>query len=133
MSTAKVVLLKPDPAENTAVVTRYLRAYRTAESIAKFAERVRFGGIFLAGVVFISALVMFQSSPEERLGFPTVFAQLLCGALLLLLASELWGMVFRALARSLEMAIDTAVNCSPLLSNAQRVEIMTVPEQESAA
>lgn len=133
MSTAKVVLLKPDPAENTAVMTRYLRACRTAESIAKFAERVRFGGIFLAGVVFISALIMFQSSPEERLGFPTVFAQLLCGALLLLLASELWGMVFRALARSLEMAIDTAVNCSPLLSNAQRVEIMTVPGQESAA
>jgi uncharacterized membrane protein len=106
---------------------RYREAYQTAERATDFAESVKLWGIFLAGLIFVAAVVVFQSSPAERSGFPVVSAWLIAGAVLVVLASHLWSMVFRIQAWMLEAAIDSAVNSSPLLSNVQRTRVKSWP------
>ena len=138
MSTARVIPFTNDSIESTAVMERYREAYQTAERATDFAETVKLVGIFLAGLIFIAAVMVFQSSPAERSGFPVVSAWLIAGAVLVVLASHLWSMVFRIQGRMLEAAIDSAVNSSPLLSNAQRTRVISWPNgsvsgQKSAA
>jgi uncharacterized membrane protein len=138
MSTAKIISFTNDSVENTSAMERYREAYQTAERATDFAETVKLVGIFLAGLIFIAAVVVFQSSPAERSGFPVVSAWLIAGAVLVVLASHLWSMVFRIQGRMLEAAIDSAVNSSPLLSNAQRTRVISWPsgtagEQKRAA
>ena len=138
MSTAKVIPFTSDFVESTPVMERYREAYQTAERATDFAETVKLWGIFLAGLIFVAAVVVFQSSPAERSGFPVVSAWLIAGAVLVVLASHLWSMVFRVQAWMLEAAIDSAINSSPLLSDAQRTRLKSWPnyaagEQKSAA
>jgi len=124
MSTARVIPFAYDSAESTAAQERYRKAYRVAETATSFAETVRLAGIFLAGIIFIAAVLVYEMSPAERSGFPTIAACLIGGAILAVLAAHLWSMVFRVQARLLEVAVDAAVNSSPLLSNAQRTGLM---------
>jgi uncharacterized membrane protein len=138
MSTARVIPFTNDSVETTSVMERYREAYQTAGRATDFAETVKLVGIFLAGLIFIAAVTVFQSSPAERSGFPVVSAWLIAGAVLIVLASHLWSMVFRIQGWMLEAAIDSAVNSSPLLSNAQRARVIswpngTVSGQKSAA
>ncbi|MBZ5650026.1 MAG: hypothetical protein LAO18_06035 [Acidobacteriia bacterium] len=138
MSTARVIPFTSDSVENIPVVERYREAYQTAEEVTGFAETVKLCGIFLAGLIFVAAVVVYQSIPAERSGFPVTSAWLIAGAVLVILASHLWSMVFRIQAWMLEVAIDSAVNSSPLLSNAQRARVKSWPngaahEEESAA
>lgn len=138
MSTARVIPFTNDSVESTSVMERYREAYQTAERATDFAETVKLVGIFLAGLVFIAAVVVFQSSPAERSGFPVVSAWLIAAAVLVVLASHLLSMVFRIQGWMLEAAIDSAVNSSPLLSNAHRTRVISWPNgsvsgQKSAA
>jgi uncharacterized membrane protein len=138
MSTARVIPFTNDSVESTSVMERYHEAYQTAERATDFAKTVKLVGIVLAGLIFVVALMVFQSSPAERSGFPVVSAWLIVGAVLVVPASHLWSMVFRIQGRMLEAAIDSAVNSSPLLSNAQRTRVIlwpngTVSRQKSAA
>jgi uncharacterized membrane protein len=138
MSTARIIPFTSDSVESRPVMERYLEAYQTAERATDFAESVKLWGIFLAGLIFVAAVVVFQSSPAERSGFPVVSAWLIAGAVLVVLASHLWSMVFRVKAWMLEAAIDSSVNSSPLLSNAQRTRVKSWPncaasEQKNAA
>jgi uncharacterized membrane protein len=138
MSTAKIIPFTNDSVESTSVMERYQEVYQTAERATDFAETVKLVGIFLAGLIFVAALMVFQSSPAERSGFPVMSVWLIAGAVLVVLASHLWSMVFRIQGRMLEAAIDSAVNSSPLLSNAQRTKVIswpngTVSGQKSAA
>jgi len=138
MSTARVIPFTNDSVESTSVMERYREAYQTARRATEFAETVKFLGIFLAGLIFVAALMVFQSSPAERSGFPVVSAWLVAGSVLVVLASHLWSMVFRVQGRMLEATIDSAVNSSPLLSNAQRGRVISWPNgaasgQKSAA
>lgn len=127
MSTAKIILFTNDSSESTSVMERYQEAYQTAERATDFAETVKLVGIFLAGLIFVAALMVFQSSPAERSGFPVVSACLIAGAVLVVLASHLWSMVFRIQGWILKTAIDSVVNSSPLLSNAQRTKVISWP------
>jgi uncharacterized membrane protein len=127
MSTAKVIPFNSDSLESTAVMERYRKAYQTAERVIDFAETVKLSGIFLAGLIFIAALMVFQSIPAERSGFPVASAWLLAGAVFAVLASHLWSAVFRVQGRMLEAAIDSAVNSSPVLTTAQRMRLISWP------
>lgn len=138
MGTARVIPFTSDSVESRSVMERYREAYQTAERATDFAETVKLVGIFLAGLIFVAAVMVFQSSPAERSGFPVVSAWLIAGAVLVVLASHLWSLVFRIQGRMLEAAIDAAVNSSPLLSNAQRARVIAWPsgsvsEQKTAA
>jgi uncharacterized membrane protein len=128
MSTAKVIPFASHSVESTAVMERYREAYQTAERAAEFAETVKFLGIFLAGLIFVAALMVFQSSPAERSGFPVVSAWLIAGGVLVVLASHLWSTVLRVQARMLEVATDSAVNSSLLLSHPQRTKVVSWPD-----
>lgn len=127
MSTATVLSFPPESLESTATMEKYRVAYQVAETAMSFAETVKLVGIFVAGVIFVSALMVFQSSPAERSGFPVVAASLAAGAILVVLAAQVWSMVFRVLGRVLEIAVDRAVHSSPWLSNVQRATVMSLP------
>lgn len=129
MSTAVVIPFAPQSADGTAVVERYQDAYRMAETATDFGETVRLGGIFLAGVIFIGSLAAFQVSPAERSGFPVVTVSLIACAVLVVLISHVWSMIFRVQGQLLKAAADAAVNSSPFLSNAQRTEAMSLPRR----
>jgi uncharacterized membrane protein len=138
MSTARVIPFTSDSLESTAVMERYRKAYQTAERMIDFAENVRFSGMFLAGLVFIAALIVSQSIPAERSGFPVMSAWLVAGAVFVVLASHLWSVVFRVQGRMLEATVDLAVNSSPLLTTAERAQVISWPngaatQQKTAA
>lgn len=127
MRTARVIPFTSDSLESTAVMERYRKAYQTAERVIDFAETVKLAGICLAGLIFISALMVFQSIPAERTGFPVASAWLVVGAVFVVLASHLWSVVFRVQGRMLEAAIDSAVNSSPMLTTVQRTRVISWP------
>ena len=125
MSTARVIPFTSDSLESTAVMERYRKAYRTAERVIDFAENIRLSGTFLAGLILIAALIVFQSIPAERSGFPVTSAWLVAGAVLVVVVSHVWSVVFRVQGRMLEATIDLAVNSSPLLTTAQRAQVIS--------
>jgi len=108
---------------------RYENAYHVSKTATNFAETVLNVGIFLAGLIFVVALVVFESIPDERSGFPVISVSLMAGAGLVILASRLWAMIFRVQGRMLQIATDSAVHSSPWLSHTQRARIMALPNE----
>jgi hypothetical protein len=131
MSAAVVTTLVPQSSESTAAIDRYQDAYRGAETALAFGEAVRLGGIFVGGVVFVGALVAFQLNPAERSGFPVVSVGLIACAVLLVLISQILGMGLRVQGQLLKATLDSDVNSSPFLSNAQRAKIMSLRKEAS--
>ena len=129
MSTARVIPFATDPSGSSPAMERYENAYHDSKTAANFAETVLNVGIFLAGVIFVVALVVFQSVPYERSGFPVISVSLMAGAVLVVLASRLWAMIFRVQGRMLQIVTDSAVYSSPWLSHAQRARIMALPNE----
>jgi hypothetical protein len=129
MSAAVITTFVPESSESTAAIERYEGAYRTAEAVVTFGETVRLGGILLGGVVLVGALVEFLLNPAERVGFPVVFASLIACAVLLVLVSQILGMGFHGQGQLLKAALDSDVNSSPFLSNAQRAKAMSLRKQ----
>ncbi|MBZ5679611.1 MAG: hypothetical protein LAO24_05865 [Acidobacteriia bacterium] len=129
MSAAVITTLIPASNDSTAAIARYSDGYRAAEAVVTFSETVRFGGIFLGGVVLVGAIVEFILSPAERYGFPVVFVSLIACAVLLVLISQILGMGLHGQGQLLKAALDSDVNSSPFLSNAQRVRAMSLRKQ----
>lgn len=129
MSAAVITTFVPESSESTAALERYQSAYRVAESVVTFGETVRLGGILLGGLVLVGALVEFLLNPAERFGFPVVFASLIACAVLLVLMSQVLGMGFHGQGHLLKAALDSNVNSSPFLSNAQRAKAMSLRKQ----
>jgi hypothetical protein len=129
MSAAVITTFVPESSVSTAAIERYQDAYRAAETIVTFGETVKLGGIFLGGVVLVGGLVEFLLNPAERFGFPVVFAALMGSAILLVLISQILGMGFQAQGQSLIATLDSDVNSSPFLSNAQRAKAMRLRKQ----
>ena len=115
--------------ESKAAIERYQDAYRAAEKAVAFGETVRLGGIFLGGVVFVIALVAFILSPAAHSGFPVVSILLLPCTVLLVLAAHVLGMGLCVQGQLLKAALDSDVNSSPFLSNAQRAKAMSLGTQ----
>jgi len=132
MSTARVIPFAQDSPESTAAVKRYRMAYRVAERATSFAETVRLAGTFIAGAALVAAILVYEMSPAERLGFPAIAACLMAGGILVMLAAHLWSMAFRVQGRLLEMTVDEAVNSSPLLSSAQRSGLLLPSSRNTA-
>jgi hypothetical protein len=126
MSTAVISTLIPESSEPTAAIERYEDAYRAAEKAIAFCDTVKRGGIFAGGVVFVAAMVTFQLSPAERSGFPVISVLLIAFAVWLVLISQVVGTGFHVMGRLLKAAVDSGVNSSPFLSNAQRAKAMSL-------
>lgn len=133
MSAAVIATLVPESSEPTAAIERYEDAYRAAEKAVAFGDTVKRGGIFAGGVVFVAALVAFQLSSAERSGFPVVSVLLIAFAVWLVLISQIVGTGFQVLGHLLKAAVDSGVNSSPFLSNAQRAKAMSLRKQPSIA
>jgi len=131
MSVAVIATFIPESSEPTAAIERYEDAYRAAEKAVAFCDTVKRGGIFAGGVVFVAALVAFQLSPAERSGFPVVSVVLIAFAVWLVLISQIVGTGFQVLGHLLKAAVDSDVNSSPFLSNAQRGKAMSLRKQPS--
>ena len=128
MATAKIIPFAPEPCESAEVIERYRRAYRVAQHSADFAETVRLAGIFIGGVCVVAATIAYQLSRAWHSGFPAASLGLLTCGFVAILASRVWGRLFESQGIALEMLVDSAVNTSPLLSNAQRTAAMSLPQ-----
>ena len=103
---------------------RYKAAYEAAQKGIAVAESIKYGSVFLAGFILIATLLIHGALKTEHFGFPIVSVSLLGGGVFLLLAAQFWSMMFRTQNRLLQIAIEIAVNTSPVLTNIDRVEIL---------
>lgn len=126
MSAAVMTTFAPQFNDSTATVERYQDGYVAAEAVVSFAQTVKLGGIFAAGVVFVAGLVEFILNPAEHHGFAVVFASAIACAVLLVLISQIVAMGLRGEGQLLKATLDSDVNSSPFLSNAQRVQAMSL-------
>jgi hypothetical protein len=129
MSAAVVTTLVPESSDTTATIERYQDAYDRAEAAVAFAETVKLGGIFVGGVVLVAAQLVFQSIPSERSTFPVISVLLITCAALLVLISQLVGVGSHIQGELLKATLDSEVNSSPFLSNAQRAKVMRLRKQ----
>jgi len=123
---AAVITIPTPQSTAPAAVERYQDAYCTAERAVASADIVRRGGIFVGGVVFVAALVAFQLSPAERSGFPVLSVCLIAFAVWVVLVSQVVGLGIHILGNVLKAAVDSNVNSSPFLSNAERAKAMSL-------
>ena len=129
MSAAVITTFTPKSSDATAAITRYQDAYQAAETLIAFARTVKLGGISLAGAILMMGLVAFILNPTEHHGFPLIFAFLSACAFLLVLVSESVAMGLRGEGQLLRAALDSSVNSSPFLSNAQRALAMSLKKR----
>jgi hypothetical protein len=129
MSAAAITTFAPEFNDSTAAIKRYRDGYRAAEAVVSFGQIVKLGGIFAGGVVFVGGLVEFILNPAEHHGFAVVFALLIACAVSLILISQALGTGLRSLGQLLKAALDSDVNSSPFLSNAQRARAMSLRER----
>ena len=126
MSAAVITTFVPESSESAAAIERYEGAYREAERMVAFGETVKLGGIFVGGLVVIGAVMEVLFNPAERFGFPVVFAAMIACAIMLASVSQILGMGLHGQGELLKAAIDSDVNSSPFLSNAQRAKAMSL-------
>ncbi|HLM80102.1 MAG TPA: hypothetical protein VK302_05660 [Terriglobales bacterium] len=132
MSAAVVTTLVPEFSESTIIIERYQDAYRAAEATVAFGETVRLGGVVLGGIVLVGALVEFLLNPAEHSGFPVVFASLVACVVFVVLISQILAMGFHGQGQLLKAALDSGVNSSPFLTNAQRARVLSLRKQQTA-
>jgi len=129
MAAPAIATFAPESSDSSAAIERYQCAYRVAEKAVTFGETVRLGGIVLGGVVLIGALVELLANPAEHSGFPVVFACFIAAAFLLVLVAQILGTGFQVQGQLLKATLDSDVNSSPFLSNAQRAKAMFLRRQ----
>ncbi|HZW92959.1 MAG TPA: hypothetical protein VFF64_08405 [Candidatus Eremiobacteraceae bacterium] len=123
MSTATILPFSAESSESTAAMERYRQAYQVARTIADFAEKAKFTGLVLGGVLVVASSVAGQWAWARHSGFSLSLSLLAC-SVFPVLAGYLWEKVLQALGRLVEMNVDSAVNSSPFLSDAQRASAM---------
>jgi len=123
---AAVITFTPEYNDSTAAIRRYQDGYGAAEAVITLGQTVKLGGIFAGGVVFVGGLVEFILNPAEHQGFAVVFASLAACAVLLILISQILSMGLHGQGQLLRAALDSDVNSSPFLSNAQRARAMSL-------
>ena len=126
MSSAVVIPFAPRTTETTLVMDRFERAYGASHKTSDFAQTVSLGGIAVAGVLWLCAVVAYQAIPRERAGFPVVTAIFIGVALWILLVSQVVRRGFLLQGQLLESVIDSAVAVSPFLTNPRRGKVMSL-------
>lgn len=129
MSTATITPFPLESNESTKAFERYRDAYHVSQSISEFSETVKLGGIFVGGVFLVAGIVAYELARTWHSGFPVASLALLACAVVAVLAAHIWQKVFEVQARLLEMTVDSAVNSSPFLSNAQRAQAIPVQRE----
>jgi len=129
MSTGAILPFAPESNPSTGAIERYREAYHVARTTTAFAETVKLGGIFLGGVLVVAATIAYQLGRAWHSGFPVASLALFACAIVVVLAAHVWEKVFQAQGRLLEMSVDSAVNSSPFLSNAQRAAAMSLRQE----
>ncbi len=118
MSTPTMLPFAPESNVSARTFERYRQGYEVARSVADFAEKVRLGGMIVAGVCVVAASVVGQLAWHSGSLIGSML--LLACAVVAVLAGRIWEKVFQAQGHLLEMSVDSAVNSSPFLSNTQR-------------
>ena len=126
MSAAVITAFDTQSNDSTAAIRRYQDGYRVADGVVTFGQSVKLGGIFVGGVIFVAGLVEFILNPAEHSGFAVIFASLIACAVLLILTAHILAMGLRGEGHLLRAALDSDVNSSPFLSNAQRARAMSL-------
>jgi len=126
MSAAVITTFMPESSDSTAAIKRYQDGYRAAAAVATFSQNLKLGGIFAAGVVLVAGLVEFILNPAEHGGFAVVFASMIVSTILVVLISQILAVGLRGQGQLLKAALDSDVNSSPFLSNAQRALVMSL-------
>jgi len=102
----------------------YKVAYDAAQKGIAAAENIKSASVFLAGIILVAALLVHGAIKTEKSGFPLITVSLVVFGVIVVLAAQFWSLVFRTQNRLLQIAIEIAVNTSPLLTNIERVEIL---------
>jgi len=103
---------------------RYKAAYEAAQRGITAADNIKYGSIFVAGFILVAALLIHGAIKSESSGFPIITVSLVVFGAVLVLAAQFWSLVFGTQNRLLQIAIEIAVNTSPVLTNIDRVEIL---------
>jgi len=102
----------------------YKVAYVAAQKGIAAAENIKYGSVFLAGFILVAALLIHGAIKTESSGFPILTVSVVVFGVVLVLAAQFWSMALRTQNRLLQIAIEIAVNTSPVLTNIDRVEIL---------
>ncbi len=102
-----------------ALTTRYSDAYTVARVTNGFGGIIKVVGIVLAVAILVATFAAADKSPVI-IGIG-LFAAIVVGVLLFIL-----GILISAIGQILKASLDSAVNTSPLLSNADRIKIMSL-------
>lgn len=129
MSAAVITSFVPDSSESTAAIERYQGAYRATETAVRFGETIRLGGVVLADIVLVGGPVEFLLNPVGRFGFPVVFASFIACAVSPVLPSHILSVAVHGQGELLKATLGSAINSSPVLSNAQRAKAMLLRKQ----
>ncbi|MEN3331248.1 MAG: zinc-ribbon domain [Blastocatellia bacterium] len=115
--------LDPSSSEVAAVMKRYQGAYRIAR-LTDIAGHLLKAMAFFMG---IGALVIFgfgMKTDYLEKGFAAVIALLVAGIVFLVFFAV--GVIVSAQGQNLKANLDSAVNCSPFLTNEQRAKVMSL-------
>jgi hypothetical protein len=111
------------------VAKRYFDAYIVARTINAFGQTVKIGGMVLGSIVLFGSLVVgSRGGAGSFLGFAGFIIALVITAVFFLL-----GTLTSAQGQILMATLDTAVNSSPLLSNPERVQLMSASSSDAPA
>ena len=105
---------------------RYSDAYLVAKATVSFGNLIKIIGVLLAGVIIVAALFISNQAGAGAAGIVVggILAASLSGLLLYLL-----GVLVAANGQVLQATLDSAVNSSPFLTDADRAEIMSLTMQ----
>ena len=117
--------------ENAAQASAVIKRYKDAYVVARVTNG--FGSFFKVAGVIIGALLAFGGfmvagnagprDPMSVLGVVGIVVGVIAGALFFII-----GVLVSAQGQMLKASLDGAVNSSPFLSNAQRAQVMSLPE-----
>ncbi len=110
------------------LLTRYKDAYLVAKATVGFGGLIKGIGVVLAILIALAAITMAIQTNGEIAFIPLLMGAgtaSFVGVLIYLL-----GILVSAQGQILKASLDSAVNTSPFLSNAQRANIMSLPDSD---
>lgn len=109
------------------VMKRYSEAYNAPGSMTRLGNLLVAAGVVLGSAVFISGLVA-----GSEVGFAFLFALWILAGFIAVLGCGV-GKIVVAQGNILRAALDNAVNTSPFLSDADRLDLMSVTAEQPSS
>jgi hypothetical protein len=127
-----IIAAREESIESLRVSTRYKDAYREARVIVGIGKFIKFLGCVVGGLTFFYAVVLANpaldplSLPLPRPERQTLSIALMIFAVIATVHFWIGGVLVCSWGQHLEAGLDSAVNSSPFLSNAQRARAMSI-------